>query len=95
MAAKSNSPISSALFIKIGRKSYPVASLKEASEMFCAARDKSGLGASRVPDAFVINGAGDHVAHISYNGRVWEPREWQVGDEPLYDNQISAVERVA
>lgn len=76
------------LQMQIGRKHYPVASFQQASEMFCAARDKSGLGASRVPDAFIINDLGEKVARISYNGRVWPLAEWTPDQKPVYDNRI-------
>jgi hypothetical protein len=37
------------MFLEIGRKRFQVASVEEASRMFCAARDKAGEGASRTP----------------------------------------------
>lgn len=42
------------------------ATAAEASAIYCAKRDASGLGASKFPDG-EWNGH-----HISYNGRVWE-----------------------
>jgi hypothetical protein len=50
------------------------ATAKEASAIYCAKRDASGLGASEWPD-------GDWNGHrISYNGRVWEAgKEWPEG----------------
>lgn len=35
--------------MRVGPRFYPVASLAEASRMFCAARDKAGTGASETP----------------------------------------------
>lgn len=80
-----------ALYMQIGRKRYQVASLQEASEMFCAARDKSGHGASRTPDVTIVNERGDTVARISYNGRVWPVGEWTPDQKPIYDNRIGAA----
>lgn len=43
----------------------------EASAIYCAKRDASGLGGSKFPNG-IWNGH-----HISYNGRVWEAgKEW-------------------
>lgn len=88
--ASGSATLTEALFIQIRRKRYPVASLKQASEMFCAARDKSGLGASQTPDAFIVNSLGEKVARISYNGRVWPVEEWTQDQRPLYDNRRAA-----
>lgn len=72
-----------ALFLQIGRKRYEVPTLQAASTMFCNARDASGLGASNVPEAFVVDDHGKRVARISYNGRVWPPGEWKAGMVPI------------
>jgi hypothetical protein len=38
--------------------------------------ETSGLGASRFLPGEVFDEAGQHVARISYNGRLWEPETW-------------------
>mgnify|MGYP003331284212 CR=1 FL=1 len=81
----------SALYIKIGRRRYQVDSLRQASDMYCAARDASGMGASRVPEAMVLDAGGTPVARISYNGRVWPPEPWRPGMQPLLDNRDSHI----
>ena len=81
--------LANTLFIQIGRKRYQVASLKQASEMYCTARDASGLGASQMPPATIVDEAGAPVARISYNGCVWPPVE-TAGERPLYDNREAA-----
>jgi len=63
------------MFIEIGCKRYEVASFARASAMFCAARDASGLGASAVPGADIVDEHGTFVARISYNGRIWADRD--------------------
>jgi len=83
--------LTEALFMQIGRKRYPVGSLQQASEMFCAARDKSGHGASRTPNVTIVNERGETVARISYNGRVWPVGEWTPDQKPIYDNRIGAA----
>lgn len=50
--------------MRVGPRFYPVASLAEASRMFCAARDKAGTGASETPIPLLIAG-GEVVAHVS------------------------------
>lgn len=72
------------LFIQVGQRRYQVASLQQASEMYCTARDASGFGASRVPEGKVVTAAGRLVARISYNGRVWPPEKWFPGQAPLW-----------
>lgn len=77
------------LFIQIGRRRYQVESLARASEMYCTARDASGDGASKVPEAKVVTADGRPVARISYNGRVWPPAPWFDGMQPLHDNRAA------
>jgi hypothetical protein len=74
------------LFIQIGRTRYQVQSLAQASAMYCAARDTHGEGASCTPEALIMTADGRKIGHISYNGRVWPPQDWQPGMTPLYDN---------
>lgn len=78
---------SETIFIQIGRRRYQVADLKQASEMYCAARDASGYGASKVPEGRIVTADGRAVGRISYNGRVWPPQEWHPDMVPLYDNR--------
>jgi hypothetical protein len=77
------------MFLQIRRKRYEVASFQQASEMFCAARDKSALGASRIPSPLIVDGQGAVVGYVSYNGRVWPgtPQAWKPGVQPLFDNR--------
>jgi hypothetical protein len=75
--------------MRVGRKVYPVASLAEASRLFCAARDAHGEGASRTRLPVILrNGA--EWGHVSYNGRVWShlPGKWSPDDSPVYDPVI-------
>jgi hypothetical protein len=48
----------------------------QASKLFCAYRDRFNLGASDLEDGCgdVIDGRGEIVARISYNGRIWGSR---------------------
>lgn len=65
--------------LKIGKRYLiEVASLEEASRVYCELRDESGEGGSTWPEGKV----GQH--RISYNGKVWM-RAWTAGEEPVYD----------
>jgi len=82
--------ISVPMFLQIGKCRFQVASFAEASEKYCTARDASGYGASKIPPVKIVTADGTEIARISYNGRVWAPGEWKVGDAPIYDNRTEA-----
>lgn len=73
--------------MKIKGKNHTVLSLAAASKLYCELRDKSGLGASRFPDAEVIGYDDKPAARISYNGRVWAPGPWVPGSSPIMEAQ--------
>lgn len=73
------------IFLEVGRKRYLVPSLEMASAMYSAARDKSGLGASKFREGRIVDVNGNLIARISYNGRVWPVEEWFVGQQPLIE----------
>ena len=50
---------------------------------YIAARDESGLGVSRFGSGEVFDEAGQHLATISYNGRLWPPLPWRSYLKPL------------
>jgi hypothetical protein len=62
-----------------------VPDLETASAMYSAARDKSGLGASKFREGRIVDVNGNPVARISYNGRVWPVEDWHVGQKPLVE----------
>lgn len=78
------------MFLQVGNTRYEVESLEHASVMFCAARDKSGFGASGTPVVTVVSDGGQEIARISYNGRVWPAGDWRTDATPLYDNRVEA-----
>lgn len=47
--------------------------LGDCQRAYIEARDKAGLGHSQFGSADVFTDSGHHIAHISYNGRVWSP----------------------
>jgi hypothetical protein len=68
--------------LKIGRKAYKVSDIAEASKIYEASI--GDRGSSEMPYGLLFNDAGEKVAYISYNGRVWQGNENTSGDEPLY-----------
>jgi hypothetical protein len=70
------------LSLRIGRRTYRVATLAEASATYCAARADSGLGASEFPAGRISTRDGETL-HVSYNGRVW--RSARPGADLLFD----------
>lgn len=68
-------------------ETHAVASIEEASRVYCAARDASGEGASTWDDGCIQPGN----LRISYNGRVWNgDKPWAPGDVPVFDNRSVA-----
>lgn len=84
------------LAISVGGKLYPVASLGEASRMFCAARDKAeavyGAGASRTPSPLIYEGD-KPIGYVAYNGRIFAgaPSGWTPATPILFDNREVSV----
>jgi len=64
----------------------PVATIEEASRIFCLIRDRLRGGSSDIGDALIRDDSGAVVAHVSYNGRVWwgPPEQWKPGSEPIF-----------
>jgi hypothetical protein len=67
-----------------GRLSRDVADFAEASSVYAEARDLSGEGVSTFPIGF-IDAAGQLIAEISYNGRVWTNGHCAKGEVVLSD----------
>lgn len=60
------------LSFKLPVKVKAVDTYEEASAIYQAYRDVKGLGSSRLRPLILVNKAGNEIAHISYNGRVWK-----------------------
>lgn len=56
---------------------------EECQRAYIEAREASGLGASQFGSGEVFDEAGQHLASLSYNGRLWPPVSWHPGLEPL------------
>lgn len=61
------------LYVVMGRKRYEVLSLVDAAARWCAFRDTSMAGCSEIGNGVAVYCDNQKVAHISYNGRIWEP----------------------
>lgn len=56
-----------------GRKQIvTVTSFEHASQTYRAFIERNGLGSGNTCMAPIFNDAGEQIAHVSYNGRVWE-----------------------
>lgn len=64
------------------RKKIPVASLEQAAAACRAYITEMGLGSSKWSGGKVMRGK-EHIATVSYNGRVWAPKRWEPGDKPI------------
>ncbi len=77
-----------ALGLGASRRLQACASMEEASALYEGLRDTSGLGASRLPEGRIYDLSDSKpqwVAHVSYNGRVWQGRRWSEGSVCLFD----------
>lgn len=84
--------LSPLMFLQIGTRRYQVDSFRQASEMFCLARDKMGEGASKTPLPSIVDEAGKVLGHLAYNGRVFagSPKGWTAQTPILFDNRVEA-----
>lgn len=57
--------------------------VEDCQRAYIAARQASGLGASQFGEGNLFDQAGQHLARISYNGRLWSPVPWHSGLAPL------------
>ena len=64
-------------------------SLRDAQIAYIGAREASELGASRFMPGEVFDEAGQHVARISYNGRLWAPEPLEAGKPPVAEAPAS------
>lgn len=95
MTNTSQTALQPVLFLQIGRTRYEVASLKQASEMFCKARDAMVMntvgGASCVPSPTIVDENGKAIGYVAYNGRVFAGtrKKWTSATPILFDNQAA------
>ena len=58
-------------WVRVGRGTYPFSTYGAASTAYCATIERLGLGVSEAPTCEVLNEAGNVVARVAYNGRVF------------------------
>lgn len=74
-------PARLALRVGTSRTLLEVADLAEASRVYCELRDRSGLGASSMPEGRIYDARTTRLAAtLSYNGRVWDAHDRCVFD---------------
>lgn len=73
-------------------------SLEEAQRGYIALREEAGYGASQFGFGSVFDEAGQLIATVSYNGRLWAPdpdgRVWRPGAEPVAEAPAMTPEQV-
>ncbi|MBV6635495.1 MAG: hypothetical protein KI788_06295 [Mameliella sp.] len=57
--------------------------LEEVQRAYVRRRNAFGLGASGFSSGQVFDERGQHIARVSYNGRLWRPWPWSTDMEPL------------
>ncbi len=64
----------------------PVATIEEASRIFCLIRDRLRGGSSEFGNTLIRDESGVVVAHVSYNGAVWwgAPENWTPDAKPIF-----------
>lgn len=70
--------------VRIGRRTFPFTSLEHVSAAYSATIDRVGSGSRATPACDILDGGGNRIAYVSYNGRVWAADK-KAGDAPLYD----------
>jgi len=66
-------------------------SLEDCQRAYIEAREQSGLGASQFGSGELFDEMGQHLAHVSYNGRLWPPVSWH---PDLKVNQATTLKAV-
>ncbi|MCA9773650.1 MAG: hypothetical protein KC466_14635 [Myxococcales bacterium] len=73
-------------------------SLEEAQRGYIALREEAGYGASQFGFGSVFDEAGQLIATVSYNGRLWAPDPdglvWRPGAEPVAEAPAMTPEQV-
>lgn len=64
------------LFGSESNKIVPVKSFKEASELCVKFIEDNDLGSGNWYGGEIYDDKGKVIAHVSYNGRVWEGQNW-------------------
>lgn len=80
-------PTREPLVAVVGNRYHAVTSWRDVSVAYRRTIEALDLGSSRAPACDILDGTGQIVAHVSYNGRVWlgARRDWQPGSQPLYE----------
>jgi hypothetical protein len=60
---------------------FEVASLKDAVILCQSFIQRYNLGSSNWAGGLVVNQTSDFIANISYNGRIWDNKDWRVAKE--------------
>lgn len=73
------------LTLKVRGRKHKVADFAEAAgvydRLWTAELNRGGC----IRGAEIFNEAGEQIARVSQNGRIWKPGPWVAGDVPLFD----------
>lgn len=72
-----------ATHILVGGQRLPFLGIANTSKAYMETISRLDLGNSQTPQCLIIDGS-TVVAHVSYNGRVWEGAFWSPGQTPIY-----------
>ena len=79
------------LEVEFDGKRYPVTSIQEASEKWTQFRQQSDAGVSDVGNGVPVFENGKQVARISYNGRMWDMADNEIGVNPAKEGENSGL----
>jgi hypothetical protein len=73
-------------WIEPGKKTIKnIATLEDCQRAYIEIRDSLDIGASHLSEGHVYDQDNKHIARISYNGRLWNTKTWEPGDEPIIE----------
>ena len=77
-------------FVHVGSKVFPFVSFEETSRAYLETCQKTGATMSgatgpKALDCEILDAHGRTVAHVSYNGKVWNGPAWISGAIPLFN----------
>jgi hypothetical protein len=57
--------------VRIGRRTFPFTSFEHVSDTYVRATGVADVGMRDAPKCEILDPTGKVVAHVSYNGRIW------------------------
>jgi hypothetical protein len=73
--------------LKIRGRAYSATDFAEAGAVYRKAWDAELSRGGCIRGAEIFNDAGELIARVSQNGRIWPPEPWHPDQQPLWDNR--------